>query len=110
MIFICNWTSVLIRVFLILSDALDDFVAKPFVQYDMREKFRGRRKTEELYFKCLFQPLADETVLYQVHWYIDGHPVFSSRKVPPGMINETNLTEENGLRSINVEVFIMYTL
>lgn len=63
----------------------------------MREKFQGRRSTEELYFRCNFNIHPDVNITYQVKWHIDGQLVFTSPPVTVEYLNQTFLTEENGL-------------
>lgn len=63
----------------------------------MREKFQGRRSTEELYFRCNFNIHPDVNITYQVKWHIDGKLVFTSPPVTVDYLNQTFLTEENGL-------------
>ncbi|XP_061165137.1 uncharacterized protein LOC133174112 [Saccostrea echinata] len=70
---------------------------KPSVEYGLREKFRGRRSTEELFFWCKFKTDLEQLALYEVYWYLDGKRKFISGAVRSSRLNETYLTEENGI-------------
>lgn len=77
---------------------------KPVVEYFLREKFRGRLWTEELCFKCTYKEWSNATQVYRIHWFIDNTSIFTSDSVDGRHLNETYLTEENGLTKLGVKV------
>lgn len=59
-------------------------------------------------FKCVFpflsSPNPNETLLYQIYWYINGDTVFVTNAVKEEDFTRTLLNEDNGITRMGIQV------
>lgn len=79
-------------------------VERPTVTYFMKiiQEFRTY---EELQFSCIFTPLNDSALFYQIYWYVNGQLLIITDPKQWKEIADTNLTTSNGLTALNVQVW-----
>lgn len=82
-------------------------VERPTVTYFMKI-IQGFRTFEELQFSCIFTPLNDSALFYQIYWYINGQLLLITDPKQWNEIADTNLTTTNGLTTLNVQVWHEY--
>lgn len=82
-------------------------VERPTVTYFMKI-IQGFRTYEELQFSCIFTPLNDSALFYQIYWYINGQLLLIKDPKQWNEIADTNLTTTNGLTTLNVQVWHEY--
>ena len=63
-------------------------------------------------FECQFEPSADNDILYQVYWFMNGESVWTSKAVGKDSLRDTDLKEEDGRLNdrLNFEVYNLSAL
>lgn len=79
-------------------------VKRPTVTYFLKiiQEFRTY---EELQFSCIFTPLNDSALFYQIYWYVNGQLLIITDPKQWNEIADTHLTSSNGLQALNVQVW-----